>query len=718
MAIGLSDAHRELTEVARSFLQSHKARAAARSLLDDPEDGLPPFWEEMAGLGWLGLHLPEQFGGSGYGLPELVVILEEMGRAVAPGPFLSTVVASAVIAGCGNLELREARLPGLAAGSTVAGIGIERRSIATKGTKASGNAGVVLGAQVSGLLVLASGDGILVLPSDREGVVVTAAPNLDPTRRAATVRLEDVEFEPHELIPDAYRRALALARTLAAAEAAGGAHECVEMASQYAKVREQFGRVIGTYGAVKQHCANMLVAAELATAAVWDAARAAAAAPEQFELAGAQAAAQAVPAYLHNAQLNIQVHGGIGYTWEHDCHMLLRRAASLAALLEPRRAAADVTKAAAAGITREHGIELPPAAQTVRDEVGAIVDDIASLPADARQSKLVETGMAMPHWPRPWGRAAGALEQLVIDQEMSRAGVDRPNYGITGWIILTLIQHAGPEQVERWVRPTLDGQLLWCQLFSEPNAGSDAAGIRTRGSRVDGGWLVNGQKVWTSGAQHCHMGLATVRTDPDAPKHAGITTMVIDMKAEGVDVRPLREASGGAMFNEVFFDDVFVPDDDVVGPVNGGWTVARATLGNERVSIGGGGPGAGIDLLRLFRDLGAPVEDAALVGHILSEAAAMRAINLRRAERAVAGGSPGPEGNVTKLLSAEHAQRVADAALTLLGPEAALTQGVGARVGAAIIFTRCLSIAGGTSEITRNQIAERILGLPRDPLIS
>ena len=225
-------------------------------------------------------------------------------------------------------------------------------------------------------------------------------------------------------------------------------------------------------------------------------------------------------------------------------------------------------------------------------------------------------------------------------------------------MILTLIQKADPDQIERWVKPTLEGEMVWCQLFSEPNAGSDAAGIRTRGSRVEGGWLVNGQKLWTSGAQHCHRGLATVRTDPDAAKHAGITAMVIDMKAKGVEVRPLREASGGAMFNEVFFDEVFVPDDDVVGAVNAGWSVARSTLGNERVSIGRGGIGAGIDILAVHAAAGGRLPGAEVnVGRILSEEAAMRALNLRRAERAVAGGEPGPEGNVTKLLSAEHAQR-------------------------------------------------------------
>jgi alkylation response protein AidB-like acyl-CoA dehydrogenase len=170
------------------------------------------------------------------------------------------------------------------------------------------------------------------------------------------------------------------------------------------------------------------------------------------------------------------------------------------------------------------------------------------------------------------------------------------------------------------------------------------------------------------------------------------------------------------MFNEVFFDAVFVPDDDVVGTVDHGWTVARSTLGNERVSIGGGS-GFGLDVVGLFRDRGAPDTSARDVGTFVAEGAAMRSLNLRRVERAVVGGEPGPEGNVTKLLSAEHAQRSADLGVALLGPDAAALDGTGAIVGMAVLFTRALSIAGGTSEITRNQIGERILGLPRDPLV-
>jgi alkylation response protein AidB-like acyl-CoA dehydrogenase len=706
MPIAISDTHRELESVARSFLESAKARAEARALLDAPDEKLPAFWDDLVGLGWLGLHLPESVGGSGYGLPELVVVLQELGRAVAPGPFLPTVLASTVIATAGTEAQQAALLPTLADGTK---------------TGALGFGDTVLGAGLADVFLLVDGDDVVVLDRDGAGVTVKVAGNLDPTRRSGVVHYDRAAVPEERVLRGAASTALDIARVLVSAEAAGGAQECVDRATEYAKQREQFGRVIAMFQAVKHHCANMLVASELATAAVWDAARAAANGGDQFSLAAAVAEVQALPAFLHNAQMNIQVHGGIGFTWEHDGHVLLRRAATLVALFDSDAAAAAVTELRLAGTTRELGLDLPPEAESLRTSTRAVAEEIAALPAGAQRTKLIETGYVQPHWPKPWGREAKALEQLVIDEEFARAGVQRPQYGITGWVILTLIQHSTPDQIERWVRPTLDGDLVWCQLFSEPDAGSDAAGVRTKATRVDGGFVINGQKVWTSGAQSCHRGLATVRTDFDVAKHDGITTVVIDMHAEGVDVRPLREASGASMFNEVFFNDVFVPDDDVVGPVNGGWTVARSTLGNERVSIGSssvGGGGFSIDLLPIYSEYGKGVDGAAsAVGRLVAESQTLRLLNLRAAERAVAGGEPGPEGNVTKLISAENLQRGGDLALRLAGPAVATLDGLGGLIAQVLIFSRAMTIAGGTSEITRNQIGERILGLPRDPLI-
>lgn len=725
MGIALTDDHRELAEVARAFLTAQKARWAARSLLDAADESRPPFWHDLVELGWLGLHVDEAHGGSGYGLPELVVVVEELGRAVAPGPFVPTVIASAVLAKGGTPEQKSRRLPGLIDGTVTAGIGLGGEVRVGDGV-ADGDAGIVLGAGLAELLVVAAGDDVLLLDRARDGVSVEVPENLDPTRRSGRVRLSGVRVTADDIVAGARPSALARARTLLAAEAVGGSSDCVEAAVAYAKVRQQFGRTIATFQAVKHHCANMLVAAESATAAVWDASRAAeedsSEDEAQFRLAAAVAGALAFPAYARNAELNIQVHGGIGFTWEHDAHLHLRRALVTTALFGGDAPAADAFERTAAGAVRENSLDLPPEAEQLRTRIHADAAEIAALDKQAQRDKLIETGYVMPHWPKPWGRGADAVEQLVIEEEFRAAGIKRPDYGITGWVILTLIQHGTPWQIERFVEKALRKDEVWCQLFSEPDAGSDAASIKTRATRVDGGWKINGQKVWTSGAHYCARGLATVRTDPDAPKHAGITTVIVDMKAPEVEVRPLRQITGGSDFNEVFFNDLFVPDEDVVGAPNTGWTVARATLGNERVSIGGSGSfyeGLAEMLIDLVKQRPDQLAGAKIrVGNYLADDHALRLLNLRRVARSVEGSGPGPEGNVTKLKLAEHMVEGAAIAAALLGPEVALADGPGALAARMIMGARGMSIAGGTSEVTRNQIAERILGMPRDPLIN
>jgi 3-oxochol-4-en-24-oyl-CoA dehydrogenase len=725
MGIALTDDHRELAEVARAFLTSQKARWAARSLLDAQDEARPGFWQNLVELGWLGLHVDEEHGGSGFGLPELVVVIEELGRAVAPGPFVPTVIASAVIAKDGTAQQKSRLLPGLLDGTVLAGIGLDSQVQVKDGPEgriADGEAGIVLGAGLGELLLIAAGDDVLLLERDRPGVSVEISDNLDPTRRSGRVRLQNVSLSDDDVVAGARESALARARTLLAAEAVGGATDCVEAAVDYAKVRQQFGRTIATFQAVKHHCANMLVAAESATAAVWDASRAASEDEEQFRLAAAVAATHAFPAYARNAELNIQVHGGIGFTWEHDAHLHLRRALVTSALFGGDTPAADVFDRTASGGVRENSLDLPPEAEELRTRIHADAAEIAALDKQARRDKLIETGYGMAHWPKPWGRAADAVEQLVIEEEFRAAGIKRPDYGITGWVILTLIQHGTPWQIERFVEKALRKEEVWCQLFSEPEAGSDAASIRTRATRVDGGWKINGQKVWTSGAHYCARGLATVRTDPEASKHAGITTVIVDMKAPEVEVRPLRQITGDSDFNEVFFNDLFVPDEDVVGAPNTGWTVARATLGNERVSIGGSGSfyeGIADALIGLAEQRPDRLAGAKIrVGNYLADDHALRLLNLRRAARSIEGAGPGPEGNVTKLKLAEHMVDGAAISAALLGPEVALTEGPGAMAGRMIMGARGMSIAGGTSEVTRNQIAERILGMPRDPLIN
>ena len=716
MPLAITDDHQALAAVTRSFLEDTKAAGLARAALENPDAGPGELWGRMAAMGWTGLHLPEQYGGEGYGLSELAVVVEELGRVVLPGPFLVSAATSAVVDRCGTPDQRARWLPGFADGSTVAALGTTPGDVRRTGAATlTGDAGGVVGGRTATVLALVVEEDVVLVHMSAPGVARTATEALDPTLDIAGVVLTDVDISAADVLVGAAAVARRVARTLAAADASGGARATLDMALAYVKVREQFGRIIGSFQAVKHHCANMLVAAELAVAAAWDAARADGAS-DQAALAADVAAAVALDAYVANAQKNIQLLGGIGFTWEHDAHLHLRRASSLAALFgsvdEARTAIHHHTLA---GVRRTYGVDLPEEAEQYRAEARAFLEQFRSTPEDERRALLASSGYLMPHWSRPFGRGAGPVEQLVLEEEL--AEIEVPNLGIGSWLVLTLTQQATDEQVQRWVPASLSGELRWCQLFSEPGAGSDAAAVSTKGVRVEGGWLVNGQKVWTSDAMNCNRGLATVRTNPDAAKHKGITAMAIDMSARGVEIRPLREITGDALFNEVFFDDVFVPDEDVVGAVDNGWTVARATLGNERVTIGGGSR-EGLSALELspmverFSTGGGA--DAVAVGALIAEEQTMTLLNLRSVARALAAAGPGPEGNVTKLLSAEHAQRVTELGMRIAGPAGVLGQEP--TLSYEYLFDRCLSIAGGTSEISRNVIAERILGLPRDPL--
>ena len=710
--LGISEDQLALHDTARRWVERRCPTSAARHALEAPHE-LPPFWSELAELGWLGLHVGEEHGGSGGGLGDLAVVLEELGRACAPGPFLPTVLASAVVDRAGSAAQRAELLPGLVDGSAAGAVAwsgavdVERRGGATT---LHGHLGPVLGAATASLLVLPADGRWVVL--DRSAVDVVPLAGVDGTRDVAEVRLDGCEAPPERwLAPHA---ADELAAVLLAAESVGGAAWCVDTAAAHAKVREQFGRPIGQFQAVKHRCADMLLALEQARAAAWDGARGG----EGSELAACVAGALGPAAFLRCAKDCIQVLGAIGFAWEHDAHLYLKRAMAAQALAgDPDSWRRRVAACARSGPQRRLAVDLPAEAEAHREEVRTFLDEQADALRDPTRQRaaLAASGYLVPHWPKPWGRDAGPVEQLVIDEELRSARIRRPHLQVGAWVLPALIAHGSAEQQERWVPPSLRGELAWCQLFSEPGAGSDLAALSTKAVRVDGGWLLTGQKTWTSLAATADLGLALARTDPSAPKHEGISCFVVDVRGPGVDVRPLRELTGHELFNEVFLSDVFVPDDHVVGGVHDGWRVARTTLENERVSMGSGssfGPGV-VALLRLV-----PEDDPVLssrVGALLAEAHSLAVLGLRMTQRAVAGVAPGPEASVRKLLGVEHDQRVQEAGLGLFGGAAAASEGDAAGWVAGFLGNRSLTIAGGTSEVQRNVIAERLLGLPRDP---
>ncbi|KHO28073.1 acyl-CoA dehydrogenase [Mycolicibacterium setense] len=727
-ALAITEEHQDLADAALGQFNRLGSRAAARATLENPGTYPDGIWSACAELGWNGLAISEEHGGSGFGLPELAVVAEVAGRELSPGPFLPTVSASVVIDRYAPDDIRAELLPGLADGTTVAALGLAGSVAIGADGLVGGQARAVLGAPDAQLLVLAAGDDIVIVDATADGITVTAQESLDTTRSIGAVDLRAVSVDENRILHGVARAARTVFRILGSAEAVGVSWAALDMAVEYAKVREQFGRTIGTFQAVKHHAANMLVDAEQTTAAVWDAARADNLDAARF--AAAVAASHAIRSVIFNAENNIQLHGGIAFTWEHDAHLYLRRARTLAAVLgDGADPLIDVVDGQRSGQAHGASFSLPEEAEQYRKDARDAAAAVRALPEDKRRDYLVDSGYLVPHWPKPYGRAADVLEQLVIEEEFGPSGsseetgesaqIERADMGITGWVTLTIAQAGTDDQRERWVEPVLRGQVMWCQLFSEPGAGSDAAAVRTAAKKVDGGWRVTGQKVWTSLAQHCQWGLATVRTDPDAPKHAGVTMMAIDMKAPGVTVNPLRGLTGDAHFNEVFFDDVFVPDADVVGDVNRGWLVARATLGNERISIGGGSAApTGFDADELVALIDADPDGARYVrraGEVIAVGHTLRLLNLRRVSRAIAGAEPGPEGNVTKLLVAEHSQHLTALGMDLVG--SAGVTGQTQKLTRAYLGNRAMTIAGGTSEITRNTIAERILGLPRDPLL-
>ncbi|WP_406360514.1 acyl-CoA dehydrogenase family protein [Streptomyces sp. NBC_00715] len=623
---------------------------------------------------------------------------------VAP-PVLSGADADVLVLVASVVTGGPARRPGAggAAGGEPGGAG-ERRGDPGGGGGAGGDPGRGGGSE--------AGSGSVCLVVDARDLVVRPHESADPTRGTAEVRAEGVRVGADRVLAAGPPTVRDLAAVVLAADACGTAAWALDTAAGHARVREQFGRPIGRFQGVKHLCAGMLVRLEQARALTWDAARTGREPSPVRELVASLAAGSALDAALTCAEDCVQILGGIGFTWEHDAHLYLRRALVARQLYGAgsghlRRAA----RLARDGVRRELRLELPPEADRYRSEARRVIDPVRGLDPAAVRRALAPTGYAAPHLPPPHGLGAGPVRQLAVQQELAAAGVRIADLGIATWVVPSLIAHGTATQQERYLLPTLRGDLLWCQLFSEPDAGSDLASLRTRAERTaDGRWRINGQKVWTSAAQWADHGILLARTDPDAPKHRGLTYFLVDMKTtDGIDVRPLKEITGDSLFNEVWFDDVLLPADAVVGEVDDGWRVARNTLGNERVHMA--------DQLTFDTGLEALIRadvDAARLGALLAEAHALACIGLRTTLQQVSGTEPGAGASVRKLVQTAHQQRVAELALELLGPEGALREGAGERAVHGFLLSRCLTIAGGTTQVQLNVVAERILGLPRD----
>ncbi|BBX75943.1 acyl-CoA dehydrogenase [Mycobacterium shinjukuense] len=710
MVATVADEHfaaRELVrDWARTVVAGEAATAAVRELEHGNADAWRPVFAGLANLGLFGVAVAEDRGGAGGSVEDLCAMVGEAAKALVPGPVATTAVATLIVT---DPEL----LGALARGERFAGLALEGLDgevrFDAQTMRASGTLPWVLGAAPGGVLLLPAGGAWLLVDTASDGVLVEPLRATDFSRPLATVVLTSA---PVTVLAASGQRVEDLAATVLAAEAAGVTRWALDTAVAYAKVREQFGKPIGSFQAVKHLCAEMLCRAEQADAAAADAARAAAESdPRQLSLAAAVAASVGIATAKANVKDCIQVLGGIGCTWEHDAHLYLRRAHGIGRFLGgTERWLRRVTALTRDGVRRRLGIDLSEV-ESLRPQIAAAVADVAALPPEQRQPALADAGLLAPHWPAPYGRGASPAEQLLIDQEMAAAGVERPDLVIGWWAAPTILEHGTPAQIERFVPATLRGEFLWCQLFSEPEAGSDLASLRTKAVRCDGGWRLTGQKVWTSKAHVARWGVCLARTDPDAPKHQGITYFLVDMTSPGIEIRPLREITGDAMFNEVFLDNVFVPDELVVGAVNDGWRLARTTLANERVAMATGTALGNPmeELLTVLAEVDLDVAQQDRLARLIVLAQVGALLDQRIAQLAVGGQDPGAQSSVRKLIGVRYRQALAEYLMDV-------SEGGGLVENRAVydfLNTRCLTIAGGTEQILLTVAAERLLGLPR-----
>ncbi|MCF8568983.1 acyl-CoA dehydrogenase [Gordonia sp. HY002] len=718
MTIATSSDQQAVYDSVTEWAAAKSVVEAVRADVDDAGASWRAPFAELGALGIFGAAVDESRNGAGGTFIDVAVMLEACGASLVPGPLAPTVAAAYVTASQGAAE----------ADSLLGG---EQPVVTPAAATATGAPFVVVDGAVDLGPVPGWTDGVAVAAPfdfgdgdarwwliDASTVTVDAAAMdgpLDGTAVPRRVRLSGVdvaslvELGPVESGPgETFVAVLTLG---IAAYQAGVARHALDVAVDYAKVRTQFGSPIGSFQAIKQICADMLTRSEQLAAAAWDLASALEAGEaEQARLSRLAAAVLVADLAPANTKDAIQVLGGIGFTFEHDAHLYLRSALAARMLLgQGSGARAELAQLGRKGMRREFSLDLD-SVQDRRPEIAAAAEEVAAAPESERRAALARTGLLAPHWPEPYGLGAGPALQLLIDTELDRVGVVRPDLVIAGWALPTILEHGTDAQREKFVSSTLAGDIRWCQLFSEPEAGSDLASLRTRAVRTDGGWLLTGQKIWTSEAHMSQWAVCLARTDADAPKHKGITYFLVDMAAAGIDIRPLRELTGRAMFNEVFLDEVFVPDEMVVGEINGGWRLARTTLANERVAMGGSGLGKEVDaLLTQIDGVDLDAEQTGVLGGIIADAHIGRVLDARAVVQRLSGTDPGVTSSVRKLIGVVHRQAVPEFATDLLGVEALAST----TATELLLLNRCLSIAGGTTQILKNAAAERILGLPR-----
>lgn len=741
MALAITTEQEQLVDAVSRFATRHAPIDKTRATFDSIAAGeLPTWWQELTASGFHAVHLPEHVGGQGGSLADMACVIEAAAAALLPGPLLSTATASAVASLADGSAAT--LIADLAAGATAVVVLPEHSDVRAtadgNGWRLSGSSASTLGICAAQRILLAAhtedgGELWLVLEPD-----ASQGPELTVQQQRGTDLCTDVgilNLADHIVpagsvlsgIPTERARCTVVA--LAACAAGGTVRRCTDAATDYIRTREQFGRPVGAFQALQHRAAVLLVHAELAAAAAWDAVRANGESIDQHRLAATSAALMALgtgPDLVLDALL---MFGAIGYTWEHDTHLYWRRATSLAASLGSTSRWSREVGESALTLKRSTVVNLGDVEFEFRARVAATLDRALTLRNDhpwddarnpglatgAQRDLLTEAGLVVPHLPVPWGVGASAVQQVILAEEFDkRPELVTPSLGIAEWILPIILDSGSDLQRERFAWPILHGTQRWCQLFSEPGAGSDLASLSTRASRVDGGWLVNGHKIWTSLANRAQFGALLARTDADAPKHRGIGYFLVDMTSPGVEISPIKQASGRSEFNEVFLTDVFVPDDMLVGGPGDGWGLAVSTMAVERTAIGNYVTIDRATALRHMAQIPGPDQDAALraLGDVEAYTTAIKAMVLRETLRLVEGQVAGPTSSIAKYAMVMLLRRASTATLGITGRIAMLEESDPA-VFQPYFDLPAELIGGGTQEIQLTIIASMILGLPR-----
>ncbi|TVS84695.1 acyl-CoA dehydrogenase [Mycobacterium helveticum] len=738
MTLGLTPEQQDLSDAVGRFAGRYAPIAETRAGFGALAAGeLPPWWDALVANGFHAVHLPERLGGQGGRLIDAACVLESAGKTLLPGPLLATVTAGAVALLADPTPAAESLLRDLAAGLPAAVVLPDDGDLRARADgpewRVTGTSAVTAGV-CSARIILAAArtpdDDVVWAVIEPETPTATVEPVtgtdlvgdvgvLHLTDHAAAAVLTGIDAD----------RARCVALGLVASTTAGITRWCVEAVTAHLRTREQFGKVIGTFQALQHHAAMLLVNSELATAAAWDAMRAVDEPLEQHQIATAGAAVMAISPVPDLALDTLTMFGAIGFTWEHDLHLYWRRAISLAASIGPaNRWARDLGRLTCTR-PRDMSVDLGDAESDFRGRVAATLDAALALSNDQpgrqgdydefktgpQRTLIAEAGLIEPHWPPPWGLDAGPLQQLIIDDEFAkRPDLVRPSLGIAEWILPSVLRVAPTALQEKLIAPTQRGEIAWCQLFSEPGAGSDLAALSTRATKVDGGWSINGHKIWTSAAHRADFGALLARTDPAVGKHRGIGYFILDMKSPGIEVQPIKTATGEAHFNEVFLTDVFVPDDMLLGDPTGGWNLAISTMAEERSAISGYVKFDRAAALRRLAARPGPDRDDALraLGELDAYTHAVKALGVRETIRLLGGQASGPASSIAKMAMNVLLRRTFEATLQLSGKLAMVADSDPAIVESYLHLPAEL-IGGGTREIQLNIIAQMILGLPR-----